>query len=67
MQIVKFTIPRGLNDFETQPCAKPMCKKAYYLCLLARREKLSLKELYLIEKIGFRLEFKYEDQSSDHK
>ncbi len=70
MKIAKFTIPKDLNVFETQPCAKPICKKACYLCLLARRERLSLKELYLLEKIGFRLEFKYEDQSasqiSDH-
>lgn len=53
--------------FETQPCAKPICKKARYLCLLARREKLSLKELYLLEKIGFCLEFKYEDRSASQK
>ncbi len=67
MQIVRFTIPKDLNQFETQSCARPLCRKAHYLCLLARKEKLSLKELYLVEKIGFCLELKHESQDTEPK
>lgn len=61
MKTVKFLVPKGVSSLETCSLALPMCKKAYYLCMLAGKERLSLKELYIVEKMGFDLKIKYED------
>lgn len=61
MKTVKFLVPKGISSLETRSIAVPICKKAYYFCLLAGQKELSLKQLYIIEKMGFHLKIKYED------
>lgn len=58
---VTFFISKEREDLlNVETIARPYCKRAYYFCLLAGKNQLSIKELQIIEKIGFSLEIKYE-------
>lgn len=57
---VAFLIPMDGDALNVDAIASPYCKTAYYFCLLAGKKQLSIKELYIIEKIGFCLDIKYE-------
>lgn len=56
----KFIVPRRINYFDPRPVAQPSGKTATQLCRLAKKSKLSITELYIIEKMGYVLEIKYE-------
>lgn len=57
---VAFLIPTDGDALNVDTIARPYCKTAYYFCLLAGKKQLSIKELYIIEKIGFCIDIKYE-------
>lgn len=60
---VKFSVPHKTTEFTNGQIAKPLCQTAAYLCMLARKDKLSLKELYIVQKIGFSVNISYEKNS----
>lgn len=53
---VTFSIANGATCFERGQVLKPLCSTAIYLCMLARRQKLSLEELFIVKKIGFEVD-----------
>lgn len=56
----RFIVPRRINYFDPRPVALPSGKVATQLCRLAKKPKLSITELYIIEKMGYELEIKYD-------
>lgn len=58
---VKFSVPKKTTGFSVGQIAEPVCPTASILCLLAKREKLSLRELYIIQKIGFVVKILYDN------
>jgi hypothetical protein len=60
---VKFSLaPRTRKPIPMGLVVRPLCKTAYYLCVLARREVLSISDLFIIEKIGFSVRVFYENE-----
>jgi hypothetical protein len=52
-RVVTFKGVTNAEIHENEYIFKPVSETARYLTLLAGREKLSSRELYIIEKIGF--------------
>lgn len=50
---VVFSLDNRVHVFKTGPVAQPVCPLARYFCQLAGKDKLSITDLYLIQKIGF--------------
>lgn len=59
---ITFLIPKNASSFTHNAIAKPMCKTAHYFCLLAGKKQLSLKEIFVIQKIGFSIDFSIENE-----
>jgi hypothetical protein len=57
--IVRFAVPSSITSWEKGMVASPACKTAYYLCMLAGRNRLSLRDLFIVQKIGFSIVYLY--------